>query len=482
MKDGNNHYGKQVFIDGIQGDIIDEMTSGSGVTVDGCLIKDGYADADRIVDINVDDAAIADDRVLAYDLASGTLIYVDQTGGAAIVEIQEDDVKVTDADTINFEGGGGKVTDEGGGKVTVDITPGAGGVLIEIQEDDVKVADADTVNFEGGGGKVTDEGGGKVTVDITLGTSGSGAPTDYPYAGFGTSGSLTAEVNLYDFYGKNLIKNSPGQIVTDGTEPQWWDDVANATLTDVDLAGEAIAEKAKRAFKAVTIADNVYGYQTLTFADEDLLDAGETMVSLGVWVYCASAAKASIGLYGTNLGLQESSQAGAGVWTLLKVEGITLNAGDTSIQVRLIVDTDTAWFTMPMLNVGPKALPWVPRGWKRVQLQFVTQVGLGATGDVAWSDTDCTANSHPLAVWYHIQLYCNDVHAAGSNAIVSHDDVFGADVAIVRNRELVANQYQFFNGDVQCNDSQVIRYYYDEPDADNDGSIFLYLNSYWMWE
>jgi len=43
------------------------------------------------------------------------------------IEIQEDDGKVADVTIINFEGGGGKVTDEGGGKVTVDITPGGDG-------------------------------------------------------------------------------------------------------------------------------------------------------------------------------------------------------------------------------------------------------------------------------------------------------------------------------------------------------------------
>lgn len=47
-------------------------------------------------------------------------------GGVGTIEIQEDDAKVADAHIVNFEGGGGKVTDEGGGKVTVDITPGAG--------------------------------------------------------------------------------------------------------------------------------------------------------------------------------------------------------------------------------------------------------------------------------------------------------------------------------------------------------------------
>lgn len=56
-------------------------------------------------------------------------------GAAVTIEIQEDDVKVADADTVNFEGGGGKVTDEGGGKVTVDITPGAGGGAWTLIED-----------------------------------------------------------------------------------------------------------------------------------------------------------------------------------------------------------------------------------------------------------------------------------------------------------------------------------------------------------
>ena len=63
-------------------------------------------------------------------------LFLDELGGpggdgVGTIEIQEDDVKVVDADTVNFEGGGGKVTDEGGGKVTVNITPGAGGVAGE---------------------------------------------------------------------------------------------------------------------------------------------------------------------------------------------------------------------------------------------------------------------------------------------------------------------------------------------------------------
>lgn len=116
----------------------------------------------------------------------------------------------------------------------------------------------------------------------------------------------------------NLAMNSPGQVYgagKDGNEPEWWDDVANATITDEDCAGEAIEEKTERCFKIVTTADDVYGYQTLTFANESLLDAGETVVSFSCWVWCDAATTASIGIYGTNLGLQESSQhTGGSSW------------------------------------------------------------------------------------------------------------------------------------------------------------------------
>jgi hypothetical protein len=69
--------------------------------------------------------------------------------------------------------------------------PGAGGA-VEIQEDDVFVADASKINFEGGGGKVIDEGGGKVTVDIT--GSGGGAPNNAKYVVSEADGTLTNEI------------------------------------------------------------------------------------------------------------------------------------------------------------------------------------------------------------------------------------------------------------------------------------------------
>jgi len=188
-------------------------------------------------------------------------------------------------------------------------------------------------------------------------------------AGGGGAGEVSTLLDgLRQTLNVNLVKNSPGQIITAAAEPQWWDDVANATLTDV---GDGT-------FQVVTIANDVYGYQTLTFADEELLEAGQTVVSFSCYVYCATGSKASIGIYGTNLGLQESSQASAGTWELLKVENITLDGADTAIELRLIVDTDTALFKAPMLNPGRRALPWRPRGQKFVPIARATQLSLNA--------------------------------------------------------------------------------------------------------
>ena len=303
----------------------------------------------------------------------------------------------------------------------------------------------------------------------------------------GTPASQYIEIgDLLGEFGVNLAMNSPGQIVVDGAEPQWWDDVANATITDEDTAGEGIADKFERCFKVVTTANDVYGYQTLTFANEALLDAGVTVVSFSCWVYCATGSKASIGIYGTNLGLQESSQAGAGAWTLLKVEAQTLNAADTAIELRLIVDTDTAWFACPMLNLGSKAVPWKPRGMFLV-VQGTTRLDLSAgTGDVAWSDLDCTAQTDPLAtgIVAGIMTKATDAGDIGSYAAVGSSNVLlGADFPAIRSWGIVAGAGTWNEncGTVLCDDGQVIRYTIDEVDADAGLGVYINIVGYWRW-
>lgn len=312
------------------------------------------------------------------------------------------------------------------------------------------------------------------------------APSDVAYWTFGTDADLSAEVDVSDFILHNLIKNSPGQIVTDGSEPQWWDESgANATLTDEDAAGEGIADKFERVFKLVTTADNEYGYQAFTFADEELLDAGVTEVSLAVWVYCAAANTASVGINGANLGLEESDQhTGGGDWELLTVEGVTLDAADASIDVRLICDTGTAYFGRMALVVGPKAVMLKPRGLKPIPLG-VTHFDLNTTGDVAWSDTDCTANTDLLAVAMFFRMDIQEADgAAGSYFEMGHnEDLLGGDESIARAySEVTGNFNSICAGEVMGDDGQVVRYGVSEVDADADVRARCRLCGYLMWE
>ena len=302
--------------------------------------------------------------------------------------------------------------------------------------------------------------------------------------------AVTGEVSITalssDVYGGNIIKNSPGQIPVDGAEPQWWDDGANATLTDEDTAGEGIPDKHERCFKLVTSANDAYGYQTHTFADEELLDAGVTEVSFSALVYCATGAKASIGIYGTNLGLQESSQATAGSLQFLKVEGITLHAGDTSIQTRLICDTDTSIFLMPMLNVGPKAMPWKARGMRHVPIIAAPMIEAVGVGDVGWTDADGTALTDNLALALELGTVIRETVVSGTTYfVVGHsDDILGAENAVVQQYCQIDNRYNAASGGgpVSCNDSQVVRYMIDEADADTDVTLYVLITGYWMWE
>jgi hypothetical protein len=257
----------------------------------------------------------------------------------------------------------------------------------------------------------------------------------------------------------------------------------SATFTDEDAVGEGIPDISERIYKLVTVADDHYGYQTFTLADEERLDAGVTVVSLSAWVYCATGAKASIAIYGANLGLQESAQAGAGAWELLTVENITLNAADATFEVRFYGDTITAYIAYPMLNVGSKPVAWVARQEEFVALAWVNQFDLNTTGDVAYTDTDCTANTDPLATRFLLisGIYEPD-GAVGSYMDISHDNaITGSDIISFRVSSHIVNLFWWANGQAVCDDSQVIRYNVEEQDADADVRARLYFDGYWMW-
>jgi len=186
---------------------------------------------------------------------------------------------------------------------------------------------------------------------------------------------------------------------------------------------------------------------------------------------------------GANLGVQESAQAGAGAWEWLTVENITLNAADASISVYLRVDTGTAYFTMPMLTVGPEAQPWKPRGMK-YRSTYVQQAA-GTTGDIAWSDQDCTANTNPLACLISVYAVIKEPDGTIESAIVmAHNDALpgGDQVCYVVLADILNRNIYGQSAVLACDDSQVLRYYVDEKDADSDVTWYIRIIGYWIWE
>ena len=313
----------------------------------------------------------------------------------------------------------------------------------------------------------------------------AGAYRTHIHDGTSDDGAKLPKIDPAQSWGKNLVKNSPGQIPVDGALPQWWLASANCTFTDEDAAGEGIPDITERVYKAVTTQNDEYGYQVFTFVDEELLDAGQTVVSISMKVLCSQASKASIGLYGTNLGLQESAQhSGGGAWETLTVEAKTLNAADASIQLRCIVDTGTAYFTMPTLTVGPESRIWEPRSIGFVPVTKVAVLDLVNTGDVAWSDLDLTAQTHNLCTGAQLELLSyEDNGTLGSSIDVSHSNDIVTD-KVVASAYVTVSGVKWFVASadmILLDDNQNLRYRIEEKDADSDMDARINLCGYWRW-
>jgi hypothetical protein len=146
-------------------------------------------------------------------------------------------------------------------------------------------------------------------------------------------------------------------------------------------------------------------------------------------------------------------------------------------------ETGTAFFAAPMLNVGTKSLQWRPRGIKFQLVANVAQAS-GTTGDVAWSDTDCTANTDPLACLIAFRLQASEPNGTmGSRLWMAHSDtIVGSDQAIQFATIHVAVLTMSSWAILRCDDGQVVRYTVTEEDADNDVTWGCQLTGYWMWE
>jgi hypothetical protein len=173
-------------------------------------------------------------------------------------------------------------------------------------------------------------------------------------------------ITAADAWGGNLIRNSDILYDADAGQPVLWsEEDGDVTLTKVDAAGESIPEISENVFK---LALNVSGggkdaYQTITLADEPLLDPSVTKVSAGVWVYTADAGTITLELYddGGTASLGTDTTTTTSGWVQLTVENVTIGTTSLSFRVTHSANSSTTYFSMPMLNAGSELLPYQPR-------------------------------------------------------------------------------------------------------------------------
>lgn len=196
----------------------------------------------------------------------------------------------------------------------------------------------------------------------------------------------------------NEVMNFPSIEVANDTQPDWWTEAdANATLTEVDVAGEGITETYARAHKLVVASANSYHYQRYTYADQQRIKSGRKLSAIfAVWsVGSVSARIRLITSAATTIVSSTTTTAG---WTVLTAENITLDG--TYVDIRCEVDVGTAYFVPLGINIGARAVPLPPRPqvFKALETTVMVKDLTGIGDEVTWTDVDCTASTSALAI------------------------------------------------------------------------------------
>lgn len=255
----------------------------------------------------------------------------------------------------------------------------------------------------------------------------------------------------------NEVMNFPSMEAADGVQPEWWEVSANATLTEEDVAGEGVTETYERCLKVVTTADNAYGYQRYTYADQPRAKSGRKFsVLVAVWAVSAVTARVRLQSSVGSLGVVTTAAA---AWTILKVENVTLNG--TYVDMRFGVDTGTAYFVPLGLCIGEKAFPLPMRGLLYQETNGTEVKTLTGIGDEAtWTDIDCTTATHPLAARLDFSLQMGDTvntyYVAMRRNGGNPSSYYGIKGKVIPGSEDFRGNFELL-----CDDSQIVEYLLD---------------------
>ncbi len=280
----------------------------------------------------------------------------------------------------------------------------------------------------------------------------------------------------------NEVMNFPSLEGADDAQPEWWEEAdANVTLTEVDVAGEGITETYARAHKVVVASANSYSYQRYTYADQHRIKSGRKLSAIFA-VWSVGGATARIRLQSSVGSLGASSDTTAAGWTILTVEGKTLDG--TYVDIRCEVDVGTAYFVPLGINIGEKAIPLRPRGLRykesKATARLETLDETSSTRD--WTDIDTTASTSPLAAKLDLFIFMDeDVSFWGYYARRNGDTRTGDE--LLRARVIANGRDQQNDFSLLCDDGQIIETRLVLISGTNAiNTCQLYCRGWWEWE
>jgi hypothetical protein len=320
---------------------------------------------------------------------------------------------------------------------------------------------------------------------VQVGGGSGGAPTDYPYAGFGTHGDLSAEVNLLGYQLVNEIKGWPPVVAPDAdlvTLNLWWDDVATPSTkaTVVDVAGEAgITETYELALKCVGDGAGDGLMQRFTFADEPRLKSGRVASALlAIWSVSAVEVTAKL----VNQTAEETAAAAVttAAWTLVEIPAHTL-AG-TYVDLQVTAGAAGTFYVVPLgLCVGTRGLALPPRRERWVDVLTDNVVNDVDPGGATFADLDLTAATSPLATAVQLAgFYLNT--AAGGIAVYArrNGSAAGTGVSTILCLNVSGSIYGVGTKRVACDDGQVIEWQTGGT-AGQTEHVYLGVSGFWEW-
>lgn len=276
----------------------------------------------------------------------------------------------------------------------------------------------------------------------------------------------------------NEIRNFPSIERATAAKPEWWANGASATLTETTAALAGITATYPRVLKVVTTAIQSFGHQLYTYTDEPRLAAAQPIVArCAVWAVAGASARIVLQ---TSVGpLTQSIATTVAGWTILDTPAAILNG--TTLDLRLQVDTGTAYFVPLGLSVGttPLALPprqLVPQWADPANIVTLT----GAVDPNVWTDLDITALTHPLAARAQIKGVLGET-ASNYALYVRRKGSAQAATSLSAIAEVnAATTWQYSHLTIPLSDSQVFQYLLDRlagVSALDFGVIDL-----WGWE